>query len=175
MTACEWEPCADPATHSVEITFPGQPAETWHVCRPHDRQVKASAVRSRPALSPLAEAPTVAKVACGQCHRLVDEPPGLRSDDRRACPACGSLVRHVSLSISGTVEVRESLRARLKRAGKGGWVLDIRGGVEYTRDLAAWGKRQLTLDRETDLYREVIELFDGTRITSTARLTDHRD
>ncbi len=48
-------------------------------------------------------------------------------------------------------------------------------GDDYTRDLEAWGTRQLTMDREKDRYCEIIELWDGTRIESTARLTDHHD
>jgi len=31
------------------------------------------------------------------------------------------------------------------------------------------------MDREKDLYHEVVELWDGTRIESTARLSDHHD
>jgi hypothetical protein len=65
------------------------------------------------------------------------------------------------------------LRRRVKRAGKRGWVRDARSGDDYSHYLDAWGKRELIIDREHDLYREVIELFDGTRITSTARLADH--
>lgn len=59
--------------------------------------------------------------------------------------------------------------------GKGGWILDTTGGDDYTRILEAWGKRELTKDSEKDLYREVIDLWDGTRIESTARLSDHHD
>jgi hypothetical protein len=33
------------------------------------------------------------------------------------------------------------------------------------RDLEAWGIRSPTTDRKNDLYREVIELYDGTMIT----------
>lgn len=162
MTVCEWEPCREPATHTVEITFPDQPTETWRVCRSHDRQLKMSAVRSRPAAPPRVEIPTHAHVECGQCHRPIDEPPDLPVDARNRCPECGSIVRHFGVSISETLALRDSLRARTKRAGKGGWILDTRDGDDYSRDLAAWSKRQLTVDRDRDEYREVIELFDGT-------------
>ncbi len=144
MTACEWTPCADPATHTVEITFPDQPAKMWNVCRSHDRQLKVAAARSRTPAPPPAETPTSTHVACGQCQRPIDEPPDLPGDDRRPCPACGSLIRHFSVSISETLELHDSLRARVKRAGNGGWVLDTRGGDDFSHDLAAWGERELT-------------------------------
>jgi hypothetical protein len=54
-------------------------------------------------------------------------------------------------------------------------MVDTRSGDDYTRDLAAWGKRELLTDRPQNQYREVIELYDGTRLESTAQLTDHRD
>jgi hypothetical protein len=60
-------------------------------------------------------------------------------------------------------------------SGKGGWIVKTRAGDDYTRDLAAWGSRGLTLDRVNDSYSEVIELWDGTRIESNARLSDHHD
>lgn len=70
---------------------------------------------------------------------------------------------------------RSSAGTNVKRSGKGGWALDTTGGDDYTRDLEAWGQRALTKDSENGLYREVIELWDGTRIESTARLSDHHD
>jgi hypothetical protein len=75
----------------------------------------------------------------------------------------------------GTVTPHASLRIRAKTAGKSGWPVDTRTGNDYTRDLEAWGRLERTRDRGKDLYREVIELYDGTRITSTARLRDHHD
>jgi hypothetical protein len=81
----------------------------------------------------------------------------------------------MSASVTDHATVHESLRVRLKAAGKGGWRLDARSGDDYTRDLDAWGRLDRTQDRSADLYREAIELYDGTRITSTARLRDHHD
>ena len=54
-------------------------------------------------------------------------------------------------------------------------IVKTRAGDDYTRDLEAWGARGLTLDRSNDLYSEVIDLWDGMRIESRARLSDHPD
>jgi len=69
----------------------------------------------------------------------------------------------------------EKVGIKVKRSGKGGWILNTTSGDEYTHDLEAWGKRALTTDQERNIYREVIELWDGTRIESTSRLSDHHD
>jgi hypothetical protein len=73
------------------------------------------------------------------------------------------------------MHIHESLRIRTKQPGKGGWMVDSQTRDDYTRDLEAWGRRELTKDRTQDVYSEVIELYDGVRLESTARLADHRD
>jgi hypothetical protein len=73
------------------------------------------------------------------------------------------------------VTVRESIRLKTRTAGKGGWLVDTRSGADYSRALGAWGKLERTADRSRGLYREAIELYDGTTIVSEAELADHRD
>jgi hypothetical protein len=51
---------------------------------------------------------------------------------------------------------------------------DVKDGDDYTRDLDAWGTRRLETDRSRNIYREVVTLYDGARLESKARLTDHR-
>lgn len=85
------------------------------------------------------------------------------------------MTRLHKVGLHATLTLRESLRARAKRPGKGGWLQETRSGDDYTRVLEGWGKRELTTDREHDRYRELIQLHDGTRIESVARLSDHRD
>jgi hypothetical protein len=175
MTTCEWEECPEAATHTVTIAFPGVAEERWLVCRSHDRTLKVQALRNRPkAAQLLASGAGPTSVQWAECGRALNEPSNAALEMRQPCPECGSLLRGFGASLFEDVRLRESLRARLKRAGKSGWVLDTRGGDDYTRDLEAWGKRELTMDREHDVYREVIELYDGSRIVSTASLRDHQ-
>lgn len=171
---CDWPGCRDDATHSVSITFPDLPTEQWHVCREHDRQLKLSAVRSRPRKPPGVEEAVPNVVRCGRCKRVIDEPSTLAPELRSRCPDCGSTTRLIEAYLFGRLEVHDSLDVRKKTPGKGGWVFATSGGDDYTRDLDAWGTRGLTRDREHDVYREDIVLWDGTRIVSTARLSDHK-
>jgi hypothetical protein len=173
--SCEWAACADAGTHTVTIDFPGESQEVWTVCRLHDRALKTQAVASRPkAEPPEEEEPTTLEVCCGECERPLAEPSGLPVEQRQPCPACGSLKRLNKVGIHSNLSFRESVRLRTKRAGKGGWMQDTWTGDDYTRMLEGWGKRERTVDRENGRYREVIELHDGTRIVSVARLSDHR-
>lgn len=175
MNTCEWPACQSLGTHTVHIHFPDLPDETWRVCRHHDRVLKIHAVRSRPKRPPVVEAAIPNVVRCGDCGRVLEERSDVAVHERRPCPDCGSSVRNTDAQLSETLTLHEKVRVKVKRSGKGGWILDTTGGDDYTHDLEAWGKRELTNDREKGVYREVIELWDGTRIESTARLSDHHD
>lgn len=175
MTICEWSGCADNATHTVAISFPDRDAETWEVCRAHDRALKLQVVRSRPKAPPPPAAPSPRlEVLCGDCHRPLDESAATPAEARQPCPACGSLRRLHRITIMETLAIHEGLQVRSKPSGKGGWMTKLKTGDDYTRDLEAWGTRLLEVDRVRNVYREVITLYEGTRLESTAKLTDHR-
>ena len=174
MTNCEWSGCSAVATHTVTLTFPSEPVEVWHLCRAHDREIKNQAVASRPKAEPKPESEPTVEVCCASCDRTLDEPQSLPADERKPCPACGSLGRLIKVGISDTLTMHASVRVRSKSPGKGGWLVDQRSGADYTRLLEGWGSRELTTDRPGNRYREVIELHDGTRIESEALLTDHQ-
>jgi hypothetical protein len=62
---------------------------------------------------------------------------------------------------------------KMRRPGIIRWLVKGTGGSDSASDLDATAKRQLSTDREQDLYREILDLDDGTHIEITARLTDH--
>lgn len=174
-TPCEWPQCREPGTHTVTIDFPGEPTETWIVCRAHERALKHKAVASRPKAEPAKEQPTPIEVFCGDCRSPLDERSDLRVEWHQPCPKCGSLKRHVEVGVFDSITMHESVRVQSRTPSEGGWMVDIRTGDDYTRMLEGWGHRELTKDRQGDHYRELIELHDGTRIESVARLADHHD
>jgi predicted RNA-binding Zn-ribbon protein involved in translation (DUF1610 family) len=170
---CEWESCTRAANHMFSVTFPDEETEIWRVCRPHDRELKILAVARRLPRPLDPESPAAPVVHCAQCDRALQEPISTEESTREPCPQCGSTARIVR--VTDTATVHEGFRVRSKRPGKGGWLKDIKSGDDYTRDLAAWGERTLERDREHDQYRELIKLYDGTEIESSARLRDHHD
>jgi phage FluMu protein Com len=173
-TPCEGPGCSESGTHTVTIDFPGESREVWTVCRRHERALKRQAVASRPKASPPKQEPTTIEVRCGACGGLLAEAPCLAIEQRQPCPECGSLQRRVAVGIHEQLPLHDSLRARSRRPGKSGWLVDTEAGDDYTKLLEGWGSREVIYDREQDRYRELIKLHDGTRIESVARLSDHR-
>jgi len=159
----------------VSLTFPGQSIEIWRVCRAHDRQLKNLAVASRIPQQPNPQASPGPTVHCSQCDLILQESISAGQGTQEPCPQCGSPVRTIRVTASETVHVHESVRVRSTRPGKGGWLKDVKAGDDYTRILEAWGERTLELSREQNQYRELIRLYDGTEIESSARLSDHQD
>lgn len=166
---CEWESCASEATHLVRIHFPAEPPEVWSVCRAHDRMLKNLAVE-RCTPDSLQPASTVHRTAyCAACGSAYIDA------SIESCPHCDAVDKVIGLEVTDTAGVRENVRLRTKRSGKGGWLKDLKSGDDYTRALGTWGKRELETDREHKQYRELITLHDGTTIESTAALGNHRD
>ncbi len=159
----------------VCLTFPEQEMEIWRVCRAHDRKLKNLAVASRTPQQPTPETSPNPTVHCSQCNLILQESVSADQRTRKPCPQCGSTVRTIHVTASDTVHVHESLRIRSTRPGKGRWLADVKSGDDYTRVLRAWGERTLELSREQNQYRELIGLYDGTEIDSSARLSDHQD
>jgi hypothetical protein len=62
-----------------------------------------------------------------------------------------------------------------RRPGIIRWLVKGTGSDDLPEDLDATAKRELTTDKDLNIYREVMELDDGTRIEITARLTDEQD
>lgn len=174
MSKCEWSGCDEIGTHKLEIHFPDLADETWLVCRDHEDELKLLVVRTRPKKPQPVDAPVPPPaVHCAGCGQLLAEHPNVAQ--RTPCLSCGSLGRNIALDVADSVTMHSSVGSKLERAGsrKGEWAVKTVGGDSYTRDLEAWGTFSRTMSQETDSYREVIELWDGTRIESSARLTDH--
>jgi uncharacterized CHY-type Zn-finger protein len=173
VVTCERPGCKENGTHTVEIAFPEGPRETWSVCYPHEQDLKLQAIRSRQPKPRDARPEPQATVLCGACERVLDERSDIDAEARQPCPNCGSRGRRFEFAMSDPLTLHDSVQVRSKVAGKGGWMVDTKSGDDYTRDLEAWGKRTLTKDRARDVYLEVIELYDGTAVSSTASLRDH--
>ena len=70
---------------------------------------------------------------------------------------------------------RGGMRRKLRRPGIVRWLVKGTGSADAPEDLDATAKRELITDTELNIYREILELDDGTRLEVTARLTDHQD
>jgi hypothetical protein len=174
---CDRGNCTEPATHLVYIWFPDEPDEIWRVCRAHDRELKRTFVARRtpkpPGPAPLQD--DLSGVYCKQCDLFLGDSSVLAAVSRKPCPDCGSTERLVRIAAAETVTAYSNVRLRSRQPGKGGWLKEAKDGDDFTRDLAAWGQRTLEKDREHNLYRELIKLYDGSWLDSTAMLDNHHD
>jgi hypothetical protein len=70
---------------------------------------------------------------------------------------------------------KEGVRRKLRRPGIVRWLVKGTGSEDAPEDVDATAKRELITDTDSNIYREILELDDGTRLEVTARLTDHQD
>ena len=70
---------------------------------------------------------------------------------------------------------KDGIRRKLRRPGIVRWLVKGTGSDDAPQDVDATAKRELITDTELNIYREILELDDGTRLEVTARLTDHQD
>ncbi|MEU3787464.1 hypothetical protein [Streptomyces sp900129855] len=146
------------------MALAGEVEQIWRMCRPHERILKTASVRTVSKAEPPAGDEPV--IVCRVCDRVL-------TPSSHACPDCGSPDRFVTSMDEGRAYECLDLRARHEANEEHRTRIKIKAGDNYTRDLEAWGHRELVIDKEHNRYREVIELYDGSRITSTALLSDH--
>lgn len=100
-------------------------------------------------------------VYCGECRRMLNESAGLKPP-RPSCPYCGSVKRHIEISITESVglEVKEFFDAKAKNTSlpsKNKLRLHIQAGDELHRKSEIWMKKERVIDKDRDHYREVIK------------------
>jgi hypothetical protein len=71
--------------------------------------------------------------------------------------------------------LKDGMPRKLRRPGIVRWLVKGTGSDDAPEDRDATAKRELITDTELNIYREILELDDGTRFEVTARLTDHHD
>ena len=98
---------------------------------------------------------------CGGCGVVVPgETPSMPSEARELCPNCGSVNRHLSVTIIGDgVDTHDSVSAKA-RHGAPGQVkpyLESKQGHSYYRNTGEWHDVRQIVDRDNNLYRKRVE------------------
>lgn len=125
----------------------------------------------------LCDAPTCGELAT---HEVLVQLPDVEREVFHLCRSHGQaaismMVRRRPRQIAQPRARDGTPRRKLRRPGIIRWLVKGTGSNDAPEDLDATAKRELTTDTELNVYREVLELDDGTRIEVTARLTDHQD
>ncbi|MGE3691531.1 MAG: hypothetical protein AB7F98_09130 [Novosphingobium sp.] len=99
---------------------------------------------------------------CGKCAGVVRHVKGA---PRVPCPNCGATVRILEVAILETVEARDSIAMKVKRAGTTGKpAFESKNVWEQNFDRDEVVNVQRTIDRETDRYTEIISTPGGSVI-----------
>ncbi len=96
-------------------------------------------------------------VNCGDCGLLLDEDTSAPPETRSPCPACGSLTRSIHVSIHDTITLREKLGMKGRHASGGRPFIEQVHGADLHRDTGTWRDLSRVIDRENDVYHEVIK------------------
>jgi hypothetical protein len=171
---CQREACLEQGNHTVSVVDPAGVTAVSEVCFDHARSVKVEATRSRPRPFQGPDvADTVTAVECGNCRIPFEEASSLSPADRQPCPVCGSVARHVAVTLHDTLGLSAAINAKVRRFGRG-TIARVRSEDSFTHDLQARARVERLIDREHDLYVETIVLWDETTIETRAKLTDHQ-
>ncbi len=171
---CQREACLEQGNHTVTVVDPAGVTAVSEVCFDHARSVKVEAARSRPRPPHRPDfTDAVTAVECGDCRISLDESSSLPPGDRQPCPVCGSVARHVAVTLHDTLGLSEAINAKVRRFGRG-TIARVRSEDSFTHDLQARARVERLIDREHDLYVETIVLWDETTIETRAKLTDHQ-
>lgn len=95
-------------------------------------------------------------VTCDQCSIPLDENPNTPIESRKPCPTCGSLSRHVQVSIHDTVSVKGKLQLKGRHAVGGKPFIEQVHGEDLERKSGKWMILRRIIDRANDWYHELI-------------------
>lgn len=98
----------------------------------------------------------VDSVLCSTCKTLIDEPSNISLDERKPCPSCGSLSRIFNASIRSEIKIRGKIGLKQKRLGHKKPIYESVSGDDLHRLTGQWNKLTREIDRENNLYKEVI-------------------
>lgn len=120
---------------------------------------------------------TIGAVLCSKCGLSLDEPSDLAPVRRTSCPACGSLVRDISVFAEDHAEVHERVGLKVRKAGVRKPVLEGMSGEDLAVSTGRWVHKERTIDRAGDRYRErVVDQQTGEVLRDVDEpLSDHRE
>lgn len=115
-------------------------------------------------------------VNCGDCGFLLDEATSAPPETCSPCPACGSMVRSIHVSIHDNITPREKLGMKGRHASGGKPFIEQVQGADLHRDTGTWRDLSRVIDRENDIYHELIKDPDTGEILHECRepLSEHR-
>ena len=119
----------------------------------------------------------VDSVLCSSCKMLINESSNTSVNERKPCPTCGSLARTFNKSIQDKLTIREKFGLKHKRPGYKKPIYESVAGDDLHRATVKWNKLTREIDRENNLYKELIINPDTGDVIRDCQkpLTEHVD
>lgn len=115
-------------------------------------------------------------VNCGNCGLQLDEDTNAPTETRLPCPACDSMIRSIQVTIHETVTIKEKLGMKGRHSGGGKPYIEQVQGDDLHRDTGTWNHLSRIIDRENDMYHEVVKNSATGEVIHECRepLSEHR-
>ena len=95
-------------------------------------------------------------VTCKTCGAELDESASAPVDERKPCPECGSLERHVAITLEGKVSVSSSLGLKAKTGGRGKPFMELKQGDSFSTSRGKFMRLLQIVDRRNNRYRKLV-------------------
>lgn len=116
------------------------------------------------------------KVKCGKCGSVLDEPVDVMGAERKPCPTCGSLSRHIEVVIGDELSTHTMVQTKARHGKKSRPFLEVKKGDDLYRKTGRWMKLEMTVDRENNWHEKVVtDLRTGEIVYKCAEpLSEHK-
>ena len=113
---------------------------------------------------------------CTDCGNAL-ESTGATGDSSRSCPACGSIRRTLSASVTESVIARDGMRMKAKRPGQKEPYLETRSEPSYSVDLQKYVHLERVVDRDADRYSEKVTIYEDQSVIHECNeaLSEHQN
>jgi hypothetical protein len=108
------------------------------------------------------------RVICSNCKTQFEDDSNVPLGVRKSCPSCGSTFRLSTKTLAGEITSRSRLSYKGRRGGKGKPFILGTIGADLYRKLQKWMRLERVIDRENNLYEEVV------KDPSTGKIIHHR-
>jgi hypothetical protein len=93
-------------------------------------------------------------VTCHDCGATLDEAPSTLPENRQPCPSCGSLARHVMVTVGDAVTAHASIALKAKSPGEKRPFTEQKHGDSFSPKRGRWMQLMQIVDRRNNRYRK---------------------
>ena len=114
------------------------------------------------------------KNECGQCGSVINDE--IESEqNRHPCKKCGSLTRNINVSINESLILRDGIGVKAKHTGDKKPFIESKDIPDYNRDRGKIVNLKRIIDRENDIYHEIITDYETGEIIyeKKEKLSEH--